>query len=268
MEIALKGLLAFGAVGFFFSVVLAVLSKKLHVREDPVVGEVTKALPGLNCGACGYSGCHAYAEALAAGNVAPNLCKPGGTETQKRLAAILKVDTAPTCAQQIIIHCGSDSTQKKSSTLYTGPDSCAAAHILGAQIDCKFGCLGFGDCIKVCPVDALRLAEGRIIVDHTKCICCGKCVKTCPRGLIALVDRKENQPAYFVACSNREKGMHTRKVCSRGCIACGMCVRIEGSPFVLNENVSRCDRDKPASQEVLSAAQAKCPTRCIDVSDV
>lgn len=268
MEIAFKGLLAFGAVGFFFSVVLAILSKKLHVAQDPRVEELNGALPGLNCGACGYSGCHAYAQALGAGGVNPALCKPGGPETQKKISSILKVDAGTVSPQKIIVYCGADNTQKKSSTVYTGIQSCAAAHLLGAKIDCKSGCLALGDCVGVCPVDALSLSEGKIIVDHKKCIHCGKCVKACPRDLIALVDITEDVPLYFVACSNREKGMHTRKVCSRGCIACGMCVRIEGSPFAIADDLSRIDRQKPAPEEVLSAAQAKCPTRCIDVADV
>jgi len=44
-----------GVTGFSFAVLLAFLSKKLKVEEDPRVAKVLGVLPGLNCGACGFS---------------------------------------------------------------------------------------------------------------------------------------------------------------------------------------------------------------------
>ncbi|MBN2483219.1 MAG: RnfABCDGE type electron transport complex subunit B [Candidatus Omnitrophica bacterium] len=268
MEIAIKGLIALGSVGFLFSVLLAFLSKKFHVREDPLIEKLNEALPGIHCGACGYSGCHAYAEALAAGKADPTMCRAGGAESQKRIAALLKVEVKKLSPQKIVVHCGADTTQKKSSTLYVGPESCAAAHLLGAKIDCKYGCLFFGDCVKICPVGALKISQGKVYVDHKRCIRCGKCVGACPRNLIELVTVSPIQPLYYVACSNREKALYVRGVCSRGCIACGICARIENSPFYIENNISRIKREGDIDIPAASSAKDKCPTHCIDSDDV
>lgn len=51
-------------IGLIFGVILAIASKVLYVKEDERIDDVEKLLPGANCGACGYAGCHAMAEAL------------------------------------------------------------------------------------------------------------------------------------------------------------------------------------------------------------
>jgi len=45
---------------------------------------------GYNCGACGYPGCGGYAEAIAAGKAAHDLCRPGKDAVTQALAAILE----------------------------------------------------------------------------------------------------------------------------------------------------------------------------------
>ncbi len=57
---------AIAALGLVFGIILAVASKLFAVKSDPLVEEVRAALPGANCGACGYAGCDQYAEAVAA----------------------------------------------------------------------------------------------------------------------------------------------------------------------------------------------------------
>ena len=51
-------------IGLIFGVILAIASKVLYVKEDERIDEVAKLLPGANCGACGYAGCRALAEAI------------------------------------------------------------------------------------------------------------------------------------------------------------------------------------------------------------
>ena len=48
-------LLALG-LGLVFAVILLIASIKLKVTVDPKVEEVHKALPNLDCGACGFAG--------------------------------------------------------------------------------------------------------------------------------------------------------------------------------------------------------------------
>ena len=48
-------------LGLVTATVLAVASRVFHVEEDPRVQAVLEALPGANCGGCGYAGCEGYA---------------------------------------------------------------------------------------------------------------------------------------------------------------------------------------------------------------
>ena len=57
-------ILTMTALGFLFSTGLVLAYKKLRVDEDPKVEAVNEILPQANCGACGYSGCRAFAEAI------------------------------------------------------------------------------------------------------------------------------------------------------------------------------------------------------------
>ena len=44
----------------------------------------------------------------------------------------------------------------------------------------KETCTGCGACVNVCPVEALKLEEGKAIVDEGTCIDCGACISECP----------------------------------------------------------------------------------------
>ena len=59
-----ESIIVLGTLGLGFGVGLAYLSKKFEVKVDPRVGKVRELLPGANCGACGYAGCDAFADAV------------------------------------------------------------------------------------------------------------------------------------------------------------------------------------------------------------
>lgn len=65
-----------GSIGFLFGMFLSVMSEKFKVEEDPTVVLILEALPGINCGACGYPGCEGYAKAIVKGDKADK-CLPG-----------------------------------------------------------------------------------------------------------------------------------------------------------------------------------------------
>ena len=56
-----------GIIAILLEVVLGLVSHFFAVKEDATVQAVRACLPGVNCGACGYSGCDQYARALADG---------------------------------------------------------------------------------------------------------------------------------------------------------------------------------------------------------
>lgn len=78
-------------LGFAFGTFLAYSAKKFEVKEDPRVEMVKAALPGANCGACGYAGCEAFAKAVVAGKVTPDMCTPGrASGVAEKIKEILK----------------------------------------------------------------------------------------------------------------------------------------------------------------------------------
>ena len=68
--------LVLAILGLLFGVLIAVLSKVLYVEEDNRIEELTKLLPGYNCGSCGFPGCKGLAEAIVNNNDDLAKCKP------------------------------------------------------------------------------------------------------------------------------------------------------------------------------------------------
>ena len=55
------------AVGLFIGIFLSIAGKKFAVETDEREVAVREALPGNNCGGCGYPGCDGLAAAIAKG---------------------------------------------------------------------------------------------------------------------------------------------------------------------------------------------------------
>ena len=87
----MNGLLVAGGLmavlGLGLSSVLALANKRLHVYEDPRIDAVDDLLPQANCGACGFPGCRAFAEALVAGAASPAQCTVNSAEAIAEIAA-------------------------------------------------------------------------------------------------------------------------------------------------------------------------------------
>ena len=56
-------------------------------------------------------------------------------------------------------------------------------HALRATVH-REKCVGCGECVAVCPVHAIALAEGRALIDRGVCIGCGECMTVCPQRAI------------------------------------------------------------------------------------
>lgn len=69
------GIILLVSLAIFFSFLIALLSDVLKVEEDERVNELTKLLPGYNCGACGKSGCFFLAKDIIEKGEDYNLCK-------------------------------------------------------------------------------------------------------------------------------------------------------------------------------------------------
>ena len=181
-------LISLGALGFVFSVGLAVAAKKLAVEGDPRVDQINEALPGANCGACGFAGCRNFAESVAGGQAQPNGCPVGGAAVAKKIAEILGVETGEVPSRKVAqVLCKGGHAEATQRAEYNGPKDCRIANVTqGGDKGCTYGCLGFGTCVAACPFGAMEMNEnGLPVVFEDKCTGCNKCVEACPRILLS-----------------------------------------------------------------------------------
>ena len=250
-------------IGAIAGVGLSIASVVLEVPQDEKMLAVREALPGANCGGCGYSGCDAYAEAVAKGETATNLCAPGGADTVAEISKIMGVEAGEFIEKTAYVRCngGCENTTKKFE--YRGVNTCAAlAGFLGGDNSCAFGCLGLGDCTKVCQNQGIIINEKGIAeANPDLCNGCGSCVNICPRHIIDLVPKATRH--MEVNCSNTDKGPAANKACKVACIGCGLCVKqCEFDAIKLENNLARIDPDKCT---LCGKCAEKCPKKCIEL---
>jgi electron transport complex protein RnfB len=250
------------ALGTGFAIVLLIASIKLKVIIDPKIEQVHEALPNIDCGACGFAGCGAYAKAVSAAPELLGKCAPGGAETAEKIAEILNLQISGAGEPvRPIVHCRSHTDDKEFYAKYDGIMTCTAANAQANVQACKFGCLGYGDCTRACKFDALHVIDGLSTVDYEKCTGCGACARTCPRYLIEMVGfGRENM--MTVACSSKENAKTTRQMCKVGCIGCKMCEK-QTDIFKIEDNLARLDYGRYEPSEQTETAMTKCPTGVI-----
>lgn len=261
-EIILNATLVVAGLGLASAILLVLADIFMGVKTNPVEGEVRDCLPGANCGACGFSGCDAYAKALAENPETPaNLCRPGGADTTKAISEILGVEAEAAEPLTAFVHCGGDCHKQTYKEIYQGLNSCAAAKMLyGGKGACLYGCLGCGDCATVCTNDAICIVDGIAHVDPRKCVGCGLCVSKCPNHLISLVPKAEKA---VITCSNHEKGAVVRKECQNGCIGCMKCQKncpaeaITVTNFLANVDYDKCIGCGKCAED--------CPVGCLEM---
>ncbi len=249
-------------LGSGFAVVLLIASEKLKVEVDPKIEQIHEALPNLDCGACGFAGCGQYAKAILENPELLGKCAPGGQQASEKIAEILSLQISNSGApKRPIVHCRAHTEDKTYYAIYQGIPTCISANALPNVQACKFGCLGFGDCVSACKFDALHMVDGLAAVDYGKCTGCSACSKACPRDLIEMVPfSQENM--MTVACSSKENGKATRAMCKVGCIACGLCAK-QTDIFSVEDNLARLNYEKYKPTDKEETAMEKCPTGVI-----
>lgn len=135
----------------------------LIVPKRVGVSAIDALLPQTQCQRCGYADCHAYAEAMHAGEAEINRCPPGGAATREALAALFAHEAIP---------------------LADDVDAYAPEHV--AFID-EVACIGCAACLPVCPTDAIVGASKRMhTVIASDCTGCELCIIACPVNCISL----------------------------------------------------------------------------------
>jgi len=187
----LAGMLAIGGIGLIASILLGIASKIFYVAVDPVVLAITEALPGANCGACGFAGCSSAAKAIAKAKATADACLAGGPDVAVAVAEILGVSVEVKEPDKAHLGCTYNIQEADKKFIYDGTRDCRAATLLfnGSKL-CEIGCLTLGTCVNACPFDALSIGKsGLPEVNEHLCTGCGTCEKLCPKGIIKLTSQ-------------------------------------------------------------------------------
>ena len=249
-----------GIVGIFVGLFLGVAGMKFKVEADVREEAVLAALPGNNCGGCGYAGCSGLAAAIAKGEAPVSACPVGGEAVAAAVGEIMGVSAEAATRMTAFVHCRGDCEKAGTDYEYYGAKDCRMMSFVpgGGPKSCNYGCLGYGTCVKACPFDAIQIVDGVAVVDREKCKACGKCVEACPKHLISLIPYDAKQ---VVACSSGDKGPVTMKACQVGCIGCGICAKVCPAGAVKVENFHAViDQDKCTGCGVCAE---KCPKKVI-----
>lgn len=226
------------------------LRQRVRIDDTPLVDALDQVLPQTQCAQCGYPGCRPYASALAAGDVATNLCPPGGTVVAKQLAEILgtSADTAP---EQTHTHIALiNEADCIGCTLCLPP--CPVDAIVGSNgymhTVIAEHCTGCELCIPACPVDCISLVPKATPpappaipeTELSRCIRCGACNPVCP------VHLPVQQLWDNISCERTEWALSAGL---QQCIECGLCDDVCPSNLPLSETfgTSKLIQDQAAS---------------------
>ena len=85
----LAATLMVGGTGLLIGILLGIAGKKFYVEVDERETKVREALPGNNCGGCGYPGCDGAAAAVVKGEAPVSVCPVGGAPVAAAVGAIM-----------------------------------------------------------------------------------------------------------------------------------------------------------------------------------
>ena len=259
MHIILITTLVIAVIGIAVGAGLVSTGRKFHVDVDERETAVRECLPGNNCGACGYAGCDALAEAIVSGKAPVNACPVGGAPVTEKIGAIMGKSADAVECRVAFVRCKGTCDVTRNQGNYVGLKDCRTAVLSGINVtECGYGCLGFGSCVTVCPENAIRVRNGVAVVNRKRCVGCGLCVKACPRGLIELVPASKH---VSVQCANHDRGPLVKKVCSAGCVGCMLCTKqCESDAIHVTNNLAIVDFDACTQ---CGKCVEKCPVKVI-----
>lgn len=254
-----------GIMGGVFGVLLAVASIVFRVHQDERIGKIRAALPGANCGGCGYPGCDGYASGVVNEGAPVNKCAPGGAKVAAVIAEIMGVNAGASVPVRAFLKCKGTCEASPRQLNYDGINDCRSAVTIpgGSPNACPFGCIGMGTCVSVCQFGALSMGEdGLPKVDVSKCVGCGACVENCPKGLFTLVPVTAD---VIVACASHWRGPAVKSVCSAGCIGCTLCAnKCPKKAITMDHDLAVINHDLCINCGLCAKL---CPVKCIKTGE-
>lgn len=248
-------------IGTALAIVLAYANKKLYVYEDPRIDQVEAMLPSANCGACGCAGCRAFAEKAVKGEIAPGKCTVSSPDGIVAIASFLGVAAGKEEKRVARLACAGGSNVARNRAHYSGLDTCRGAALVGGGgKGCSWGCLGLGDCERVCDFKAITMDQhGLPVVSEDLCTACGDCVEVCPKGLFSLHPVSHR---LWVACNSHAHGDAAEADCEVACTACGRCAADAPEGLVkITDNLAVVDYAK--NRLATRTPIERCPTGAI-----
>ncbi len=249
----------FAAIAIVLVILILVVGKFFHVDVDEKVEKILNNLAGANCGGCGCSGCSGFAEKLASGTGNLADCHVTSPEKKAEIAKLLGVEVTAEEPTVAVVKCHGGLENCKYKFAYRGNQSCASTMtLLGGDKECRYGCLGCGDCKAVCTSKAIRVVDRLAEVNIDLCVSCGTCIATCPKHII---ERVPVSAKVFIACSSHCKAKEVMGACKVGCIGCGMCARnCPQKAITMVDNLPVIDYKKCTG---CGTCMAKCPRKII-----
>ncbi len=262
-SIGIPTLVVFG-IAVVLGILIVIVSHVFRMPTNAKRDEITAALPGANCGGCGYPGCEGYAQYLADGGTEIALCAVGGEACIAKIAEILGKEPVSLEKTVCVLLCQGtqgENGHTKSRYDYRGTTTCsAAATLLGGPGSCTYGCLGFGDCVQVCAFHAIRKENGIVRIDPNACTACGVCVKACPKQVLTLLPVTSD---VAVLCKNSWPGAQTRQSCDIGCIGCRRCEKVcPSGAIIMNGPLATVNQEACTH---CGECERVCPTKSIGI---
>ena len=249
-----------GGTGIFIGLFLGIAGKRFAVEVDEKEAAVLEALPGNNCGACGFPGCSGLAAAIAKGEAPVNTCPVGGSRVAAQIGAIMGVEAGNMTRMVAFVKCSGTGDEANQSFSYYGVQDCQMMKYVqnNGPKACNYGCLGYGSCVEVCQFDAIHIVDEIALVDKEACQGCKQCVAVCPQHLIEMVPYDQK---WMVQCNNHEIGKQVRTECNAGCISCRLCeMACKFDAIQVEEDLAHIDSEKCIG---CGACARACPRRII-----